>query len=213
MQNREGNSAVEMTRPTGAARNHKVNCQCGFCGRLKANQEIASAKERRGQKARRRQLTPKQRRWVQEFSSEGSPGFKNATKSAVMAGYSSESADVTGSKLLRSEQVQRSVTRSLEGQGITSNFLFAGLREGLRAEEIKYVTKEGRFTDERRVPDWHARAKYQEMAHRLRGDMPQKEQGVQNAALIIRLPAEAKAEDSERYLEAYFSQQSKGEPE
>jgi hypothetical protein len=109
--------------------------------------------------------------------------------------------------------VQRSVGRSLEQQGITSTFLFAGLREGLRAEESKYATKDGRFTDERRIPDWHARAKYQEMAHRLRGDMPQKEQGVQQAALIIRLPAEAKAEDSEKYLEAYFTQQSKGEPD
>jgi hypothetical protein len=79
---------------TGGARNHRPDCQCGFCGRLKANQEMAAAKERRGQKARRRQLTPKQRRWVQEFSSEGSPGFKNATRSAVMAGYSPDSADL-----------------------------------------------------------------------------------------------------------------------
>jgi len=48
------------------------------------------------------------------------------------------------------------------------------------------------------------------MAHRLHGDM-QKEPAVQQAALIIRLPAQAKAEDSESYLEAYFNQQSKGE--
>jgi hypothetical protein len=72
------------------------------------------------------------------------------------------------------------------------------------------TTKDGKFSDERRIPDWHARVKYQEMAHRLRGDM-QKEPAVQQAALIIRLPAEAKAEDSERYLETYFTQQSKGE--
>jgi hypothetical protein len=47
------------------------------------------------------------------------------------------------------------------------------------------------------------------MAHRLRGDMV-KEPTVQQAALIIRLPSEVGAEDGEKYLEAYFTQQ-KGE--
>jgi hypothetical protein len=85
------------------------------------------------------------------------------------------------------------------------------LKDGLQAEEVKLTTKNGLFSDERGVPDWHARVKYQEMAHRLRGDM-QKEPVVQKAAPMIRLPNEADAETSEKYLEAYFTQQSaKGE--
>jgi hypothetical protein len=97
----------------------------------------------------------------------------------------------------------------MERAGITSDLLFQGLKDGLQADEVKLTTANGKFSDERRIPDWHARVKYQEMAHRLRGDM-QKEPAVQQAALIIRLPSEGDAVDNEKYLEAYFTQQ-KGE--
>jgi hypothetical protein len=55
---------------------------------------------------------------------------------------------------------------------------------------VKLTTRDGKFSDERRIPDWHARAKFPEMTHRLRGDWP-KEQQVQQAALIIKLPSGA----------------------
>jgi phage terminase small subunit len=196
--------------PIGA-RNHKVKYQCGLCVRIRAQAASAQQKEMAGRKVRRR-LTPRNRRFVQEFSDPSSPGHRNVTQAARLAGYSPDSADDIGAQLLRSAQVQELIGRELEKAGITSEFLFSGLKEGLRAEEVKLVTKNGRFSDERRPTDYFARAKYQEMAHRLRGDM-QKEPAVQQAALIIRLPAEAKAEGSERYLETYFTQQSKGGPD
>ena len=196
--------------PIGA-RNHKVKCQCGLCVRSWAQAASAQQKEMAGRKVRRR-LTPSNRRLVQEFSDPSSPGHRNATQAARLAGYSPDSADDIGAQLLRSKQVQELIGRAMEKVGITSEPLFQGLKDGLQADEVKLTTKDGKFSDERRIPDWHARVKYQEMAHRLRGDM-QKGPAVQQAALIIRLPAEAKAEDSERYLEAYFTQQLKGEPD
>jgi len=171
----------------------------------------AAQKEATGRKVRRR-VTPRNRRFVQEYVSPDSPGHRNATAAARLAGYSPDSADDIGAQLLRSEQVQILIGRAMEKAGITSELLFQGLKDGLKADEVKLTTREGKFSDERRIPDWHARVKYQEMAHRLRGDMV-KEPAVQQAALIIRLPAEAKPEDSEKYLEAYFTQQSKGEPD
>jgi phage terminase small subunit len=143
-----------------------------------------------------------------EFSDPQSPGHRNATRAAVLAGYSPDSADDIGAQLLRSEQVQQLVGAAMERARITSELIFSGLKDGLRAEEVKLATKDGKFSDERRIPDWHARAKFQEMTHRLREDWP-KETQIQQAALIIKLPADAKAEDSERYLEAYFNQQTK----
>jgi phage terminase small subunit len=210
MQNREGNSAAEVNRPIGA-RNHRPECACGLCVRFRLQAASAARKEAMGRKVRRR-LTPRNRRFVQEFSDPQSPGHRCAAAAARLAGYSPDSAAAAGSQLLRNSQIQELIGQAMERAGITSAVLFEGLKNGLQAEEVKFTTKDGKFSDERRIPDWHARVKYQEMAHRLRGDM-QKEPVVQQAALIIRLPAEAKAEDSERYLEAYFTQQSKGEPE
>jgi phage terminase small subunit len=194
-------------RPIGA-RNHRSECACGLCVRIRAQAATAAQKEATGRKVRRR-LTPRNRRFVQEFSDPQSPGHRNATAAARLAGYSPDSADDIGAQLLRSEQVQELIGRAMEQAGITSDVLFKGLKDGLQAEEVKLTTKDGRFSDERRIPDWHARVKYQEMAHRLRGDM-QKEPVVQQAALIIRLPSEVDSADAENYLEAYFTNQ-KGE--
>ena len=76
MQNREGNSATELTKPTGA-RNHKGNCQCGLCLRFRTQAASAARKEAMGRKVRRR-LTPRNRRFVQEFSDPQSPGHRCA---------------------------------------------------------------------------------------------------------------------------------------
>ena len=197
----------ETSKPI-VARNHKPECACGLCARLIAQAATAAQKEATGRKVRRR-ITPRNRRFVQEYVSPDSPGHRNATQAARLAGYSPDSAGDIGAQLLRSSQVQELIGRAMEKAGITSELIFKGLKDGLQAEETKLATKDGKFSDERRIPDWHCRVKYQELAHRLRGDM-QKEPAVQQAALIIRLPVEVKAEESERYLEAYFTQQSKG---
>jgi len=175
-------------RPIGA-RNHKPKCACGLCLRIRTQTATAAQQEIAGRKVRRR-VTPRNRRFVQEFSEPQSPGHRCAAKAAQLAGYSSDSAGDIGAQLLCSEQVQVLIGAALEKQGITSELIFAGLKDGLPAEEVKLTTRDGKFSDERRIPDWHARAKFQEMTHRLRGDWP-KEQQVQQAALIIKLPSDA----------------------
>jgi hypothetical protein len=200
-------SSREPSKSTGA-RNHKVDCQCGLCARMRTQAVSAAEKEAAGRQVRRR-LTPRNKRFVQEFVSETSPGFRNATAAARLAGYSPDSADDIGAQLLRSEQVQALVGAAMERAGITSDVLFQGLKDGLQANEVKLTTSNGRFSDERSIPDHHARFKYQELAHRLRGDT-QKEPVVQQAALIIKLPNETRPEEAEKYLEAYFTNQ-KGE--
>jgi phage terminase small subunit len=177
------------------AHNHKPECACGLCVRLQAQAATAAQKELAGRKVRRR-ITPRKRRFVQEFSDPSSPGHRNATAAARLAGYSPDSADDIGPQLLRSSQVQELIGKEMERPGITSDLSMKSLKDGLQAEEVKLTTKNGLFSDERGVPDWHARVKYQEMAHSLRGDM-QKEPVVQKAALMmIRLPNEADAETS-----------------
>jgi hypothetical protein len=94
MQNREGNSATAVTSPSGA-RNHKVNCQCGLCLRIRAQAVTAAQKEATGRTVRRR-VTPRNKRFVQEYVSPESPGHRNATAAARLAGYSPDSADDIG---------------------------------------------------------------------------------------------------------------------
>jgi hypothetical protein len=93
----------------------------------------------------------------------------------------------------------------MEHAGITSDFLFAGLKDGYAQRRSSWQLKmavsamrdDCQITlQERSTRKWHT-------------DW-QKEPVVQQAALIIRLPSETDAVDAEKYLEAYFTQQSKG---
>lgn len=134
----------------------------------------------------KRKLGPRQVRrlaFVKKYTDPLSPTFADASKSAQAAGFAASS----GNALLKDEQVREMIFRALERHGVTEDFLADTLREGLRAEEVRLATHEGKFTDERKVPDWNARAKFQQIAHQLRGDFP-KEELVQHAALIVQLP-------------------------
>ena len=134
----------------------------------------------------KRRLGPRQVRrqaFVKAYTDSQSPTFANATKSAQSAGFAASS----GNALLRDEQVREMIFRALEHHGVTEDFLADGIKEGLRAEEVRLATHEGKFTDERKIPDWNARAKFQQIAHQLRGDFP-REELVQQAALIVQLP-------------------------
>lgn len=49
--------------------------------------------------------------------------YKNATQAAVLAGYSPDSADFIGAKLLRDEQVQDFILAALEKKGIGWDYI------------------------------------------------------------------------------------------
>ncbi len=156
-------------------RGHKSDCGCGVCLRIRnAKPKPVLLK------------TEKQRKFVKGYSDPNSSTFQNATQSAVQAGYSPDSAASIGSQLLKNGQIQRSVTAALERKGIGDDFLADGLIDGMRAEETRYFSDKGIVTDERQVKDYHARAKFQDMTHRLRGDFP-KDEPVQLASLILKI--------------------------
>ena len=192
------------------ARNHQQDCTCGMCVRIRENEKIASEKEKRGKKPRRR-LTVGNRRFIQEFINLNSPAFKCASKAAVLAGYSADSADDAGASLLRNPQVQRSILQAFVRQGIDDDFLAAKVRAGLDATATwRHVNRETGKVIERTDPDPYARHKYVETAMRARGDFPKEDNGP-TAALILKLPTACTAEEAEAQMNAYFAEQTRRE--
>jgi len=89
---------------------------------------------------------------------------------------------------MKDPQVQNLVRAALDRLGVDDEFLALGLKEGLRADETKLATFEGKFTDERRVPDYRARARFQDMAHQLRGDYPHDPENEGQAMIVLKIP-------------------------
>jgi len=169
----------EPDKPLGG-RGHKPTCECGTCQRIRHMHALGQAKP-----AHKRRIGPKQVRrkaFVKALTDPLSETFGSQGKSAQAAGY----AQSTGNALMKDPQVQGMVRAALERHGIDDDYLVAGLKEGLRAEETKLATFEGKFTDERRVPDYRARARFQEMAHQLRRDFPE-ESETQGAQIVIQV--------------------------
>ena len=167
--------------PVVGGRGHKPTCDCRTCQRIRQMHNLGQAKE-----TDKRRLGPRQvrrRAFVKAYADPLSPTFGNQGKSAESAHYAAS----RGNGLLKEPQVQNMVRAALERHGIDDDFLAIGLKEGLRAEETKLATFEGKFTDERRVPDFRARARFQEMTHRLRGDMP-KEDVQNNSVILLQIP-------------------------
>lgn len=163
--------------PVLGGRGHKPTCDCKTCLRIRHMHDLGQAKE-----SHKRRLGPRQvrrRAFVKAYTDPLSETFGHQGKSAEFAGYTPS----RGNGLLKESQVQNMVRAALERHGIDDNYLAVGLKEGLRAEETKLATFEGKFTDERRVPDFRARARFQELTHRLRGDMPRED--VQNNSVIL----------------------------
>ena len=170
---------IEKSKVTGARR-HRPECMCRFCIKLRAQAQRAAKKP--PELPRQRYWTGKKERFVREFSDPQSPGFNNASQASILAGYSRSHGDA----LLAQPQVKNGVIAAMERLGIDDKFLAEGLKEGLRAEDTRFFSDKGIVTDERRTPDHHARAKFQDMTYRLRGDYP-KDEVVQQAALILKI--------------------------
>ncbi len=180
-------------KPCGALR-HKPECACRMCEAIRRNCAVAAQRiaENPKYKPRRKAVELRRRRFLQEFTDAKGPAYKNATRAALLAGVPTQSAATTGQQLLNEPQTQTRIIRALERQGITEDLLGQKLKEGLDAVEVQRATFEGEFTDERSSPDFYARHKYLETAHRLRGDFPREETTAQ-AALILKVPDRALA--------------------
>jgi hypothetical protein len=84
--------------------------------------------------------------------------------------------------------VQNRIYNILAKAGITPESLAAHAAEGLRANETKLASWEGRFTDERQVPDHSARYRYFEATSKMLGMFPQ-EESQPTGQLILVLPS------------------------
>ena len=162
---------------------HVKDCPCGWCGVIRKKLTLAAEKEARGESVRHR-LPVRKRRFIQAISDFNGKIYGDATKSAQLAGYEVDTAASKGAQLLREESIQKSILGAMERNGIGEDFLAQGIKDGLRADETRFFSDKGVVKDERQVKDWHSRAKFQELAHRLRGDYP-KEDNLPQAALII----------------------------
>jgi hypothetical protein len=157
-------------------RGHKSTCECKTCLRIREMHTLGEAKS--PDKRRLGPIQVKKKAFVKAITDPLSETFGNQGKSAQAAGYAASS----GNALMKDPQVQNMMRAALGRNGIDDDYLALGLKEGLRADEVKLATFEGKFTDERRVPDFRARARFHEITHRLRGDL-QDEAAV--ASLII----------------------------
>jgi hypothetical protein len=200
------------TRKTQGGKNHKPNCPCRICTPTRA--AIAAGKipmKAQLKKPGIRKATPRHRLFAKGVAAQiaSGSGKTNLKEAALAAGYTENDAAHHGSELVRRPEIQGLILRALNEAGITQQRLADVASRGLDATETKLVTFEGEVKSREEIPDWHARHKFWRDSNMIFGNFPKEEGNVQQAALIVKLPGDAKAEDSERYLEAYFNQQNK----
>lgn len=99
-------------------------------------------------------LNTRQRAFAEAYSIPGTETYGNAKQSAIKAGYSEKSAEVTGSKLLRNAKVSaylRGVQEKLFDENIMSGkevlYQLSRTARGEEIEEEPIVTKTGEFVE------------------------------------------------------------------
>lgn len=131
--------------------------------------------------ATKKGLTPKERRLIKGVA-EG----KSQTQAAKDAGYSKRSAYELGSRALKKVEVRTALDILMDKAGLSDTKVFAAHAELMGANKTVSVIPmkgetEGRdasassveFVD---VPDWQARAKGIDMAHKIKGRYVEKKE-------------------------------------
>ena len=111
-------------------------------------------------------LTLKQRKFWKHYCKT-----HNLSESAKYAGCRDKSPQnlcYYGNKLLKS--LELSMSELLDAQGLSDLAMAKPLQDGLVAEKVLVATWEGKFTDEKWVPDHPTRSKFLEQYHRLKGN-------------------------------------------
>ena len=108
----------------------------------------------------------KQRKFVKEYIKSG-----NQTLAAKRSyNCNDDTARSLGSSNLTKHNIKSAVIKAQEKIGITDSFLAKTLKEGLKAKETKFFADGGKVRDKRNCIDYPTRAKYMEIAHKLRGN-------------------------------------------
>ena len=107
----------------------------------------------------------KERRFLKAYL-EGK-SLAECARYAGSKGKDNHSLTVIGCQMLA--KLSLSMEETLTLCGLTDDVLARKIREGLEADRATYASFRGKFLDERRDPDYSARAKYAEMLARLKG--------------------------------------------
>ena len=105
---------------------------------------------------------------------------------ALSAGYSKSTARCPGDRI-ENEDV-REVMRSLVHAAIPPKQIVETLRAGLEATETRLASFEGKFTDERKVPDYGKRLAYAEVAAEYGGYVMKEQPVAQHLHLLAMMP-------------------------
>lgn len=112
-------------------------------------------------------LTPKQRRFLQEYRGEG-----DGARAARAAGYSSKRANTAAWAILNNPKVREAINEALDEVGLDIGAVFKTTIEGINAEAVKIASHEGKITDVQSFPDYQVRHKYLETLIKLRDLYP-----------------------------------------
>jgi hypothetical protein len=124
-------------------------------------------------------LSLKERKFVRAYLETG-----NKTEAANIAGYKAKdrvSLASIGYQTFKKLQIK--IVDIMEETGLTDKFLLQKLIEGLDATTVKVASDKGLIKNERQYPDYTARAKYLEMALRLK-ELLGPERGEEGKAVV-----------------------------
>lgn len=85
----------------------------------------------------------------------------NVPKAARLAGYKSISS---AKKTLQTPHMRERLKKLMKKQGITMQRMLKTIRDGMSAEKLMLVIKDGKVVKQIRTPDWHARHKFVDTA-------------------------------------------------
>lgn len=126
-------------------------------------------------------LTVRQRKWLANYLQTG-----NAAESAGLAGYKGDAQQLAEIGYQNSRKLQMEIGDMMGAMGLDDGALLGCLKSGLSASKAELAQSNGIFQDERIYPDYSVRAKYLDIALRLKGKYPSgHDSGDAVAALVV----------------------------
>ena len=110
-------------------------------------------------------LTLKQRKFWKDYSTHHN--LAHAAKHAGSKGKNLKVLSIIGHQIL--ESLSLSMPELLNAEGLTDKLLAEKTLEGLKAERVQLASFEGKFLDERKMPDVPTRLKAVELIGRMKG--------------------------------------------
>ena len=135
-----------------------------------------------------REITPRERQLVANVASG-----MNQTQAAIAAGYPPASARGEASRALGRPDIRAHLRALMEEAGIGDKALVARMRAGMEALQ-RGLTKDGEVVE--MGEDWHARAKFMDMALKVYDAYPNPRLDVDmnvNGAIVVLRPDDAVA--------------------